>query len=60
MKPAEYLWGPLSKFGLAAALVTAALDQALKVWLLFVFDLQNAPGPVDINGLPRSGTTALP
>jgi signal peptidase II len=39
MKPAEYLWGPLSKFGLAAALATAVLDQALKLWLLFVFEL---------------------
>ena len=39
MKPAEYLWGPLSKFGLAAAVITAVLDQALKIWLLFVFEL---------------------
>jgi len=34
------LWGPLSRIGLAAALATAAADQALKLWLLFVFDLQ--------------------
>lgn len=39
MKPAAYLWGPLSKVGLAAALITCVLDQALKLWLLFVFDL---------------------
>ena len=33
-------WGPLTRLGLAvAALVTAVLDQALKLWLLFVFDL---------------------
>ena len=34
------VWGPLSRLGLATVLVTAALDQALKLWLLFVFDLQ--------------------
>jgi signal peptidase II len=33
------LWGPLSRFGLAVAVVTAALDQASKLWLLFVVDL---------------------
>jgi signal peptidase II len=37
-KPA-YLWGPLTGLGLAAAAVTCALDQALKLWLLFGFDL---------------------
>ena len=37
-KPA-YLWGPLSRLGLAAAAVTCALDQALKLWLLFGLDL---------------------
>jgi signal peptidase II len=34
-----YLWGPLTGLGLAVAAVTCALDQALKLWLLFVFDL---------------------
>jgi signal peptidase II len=34
-------WGPLARLGLATATVTAALDQALKLWLLFVFDLQS-------------------
>ena len=34
------LWGPFSRVGLAVALATAVLDQALKLWLLFVFDLQ--------------------
>ena len=35
----DYLWGPLTRLGLAAAAITCALDQALKLWLLFVFDL---------------------
>ena len=34
------LWGPLSRFGLAVALACAAADQALKLWLIFVFDLR--------------------
>jgi signal peptidase II len=34
-------WGPLARLGLATAVATAVLDQALKLWLLFVFDLQN-------------------
>lgn len=34
------LWGPLARLGLATAAVTAVLDQALKLWLLFAFDLQ--------------------
>ena len=33
------LWGPLTRFGLAVAATAAAIDQALKLWLLFVFDL---------------------
>jgi signal peptidase II len=33
------LWGPLTRFGLAVAVVTAAIDQAAKFWLLFVLDL---------------------
>ena len=33
------LWGPLTRFGLAIAVVGAALDQAAKLWLLFIFDL---------------------
>ena len=32
-------WGPLSRLGLAVALAAAATDQAMKLWLLFVFDL---------------------
>jgi len=33
------LWGSLTGFGLTAALIAALLDQALKLWLLFVFRL---------------------
>jgi signal peptidase II len=36
---ASYVWGPLSRIGLAAAAVIAVLDQASKLWVLFVFDL---------------------
>src|ERR1700716_3683938 len=36
---APVLWGPLTRFALAVALVAAAIDQAAKLWLLFVFDL---------------------
>jgi signal peptidase II len=43
----SYLWGPLTRLGLAAAAITCALDQALKLWLIFVFDL------------PAKGTVAL-
>ena len=34
-----YLWGPVSGFGLAVALAGIALDQAVKLWLLFGFEL---------------------
>ena len=34
-------WGPLARLGLTVAAVTALLDQATKLWLLFVFDLPN-------------------
>ena len=35
----HYLWGPLSGLGLALGAAVCLLDQALKVWLLFVFRL---------------------
>jgi signal peptidase II len=35
----KYLWGPLSAFGLVVAVIACALDQAVKLWLLFAFDL---------------------
>jgi signal peptidase II len=36
---ASLLWGPLTGLGLAVTFVSAALDQALKLWLIFGFDL---------------------
>ena len=33
------LWGPLTLFALVIAALTAAVDQAVKLWLLFVVDL---------------------
>lgn len=33
------LWGEFSRFGLAVAVVTVAVDQASKFWLLWSFDL---------------------
>jgi signal peptidase II len=32
--------GPLTRFGLTVAAVCAVADQALKLWLIFVFDLR--------------------
>jgi signal peptidase II len=32
-------WGPLTRFGLAVAVASAAVDQVVKLWLIFVFDL---------------------
>jgi signal peptidase II len=34
-----YAWGVLSALGLAVAAVTAVIDQAVKLWLVDVFDL---------------------
>jgi signal peptidase II len=36
-----WTWGPLTFYGLIIALITCALDQATKLWLLNVFDLAN-------------------
>lgn len=36
---ANLFWGSFTRFGLAVAAITCALDQALKLWLIFVFDL---------------------
>src|SRR5437763_13978416 len=33
------LWGPFTRLGLAVAFAAAAVDQGLKLWLLFVTDL---------------------
>ena len=35
----SYLYGPLTRLGLVVAVLVALLDQALKLWLVFVFDL---------------------
>ena len=35
----SFLWGPFTALGLAAALVALLIDQAVKLWLLFVYDL---------------------
>src|SRR5437870_2297407 len=39
MTISSYLYGPFTRFGLAVAVVSAGLDQAVKGWLLFGFDL---------------------
>jgi signal peptidase II len=36
-----YLYGPHTRFGLIAAALACAADQAVKLWLYFVFDLAN-------------------
>jgi signal peptidase II len=41
----QYLVGPLTRFGVAMAVVACVVDQASKLYLLFVFDLA-AKGPV--------------
>src|SRR5438132_6387138 len=33
-------WGPLTRLGLAAALATAVVDQASKLWLLYALDIR--------------------
>src|SRR5262245_28550045 len=35
----RYLYGPLTRLGLIVAFLAAAADQALKLWLIFVYDL---------------------
>jgi signal peptidase II len=37
----KYLYGPHTRLGLIAAAIACALDQAVKLWLLFAFDLAN-------------------
>ena len=39
MTTSRYLYGPLTWLGVAVAVLTAALDQATKLWLLFGYDL---------------------
>ena len=38
---AQYLHGPFTRYGVIVALVVSAIDQAVKLWLLNVFDLAN-------------------
>jgi signal peptidase II len=38
-RPPSLFWGSLTRFGLAVAVLAAAIDQATKLWLLFVLDL---------------------
>ena len=42
-----YLWGPLTAAGLIVAAIVAVVDQASKLWLLYVFDL-GAKGQVHV------------
>ena len=37
----RYLYGPLTRLGLIVAAIACALDQAVKLWLTFGFDLAN-------------------
>lgn len=39
----QYLWGPFAGFGLVVAAIAAVLDQASKLWLVFVHDLGTNP-----------------
>ena len=43
MQPLGYLRGPLTAFGLIVAAVAGVLDQASKLYLLFVYDLAGRP-----------------
>ena len=45
MTASSYLFGPLTRFGLTVAAIAGLLDQASKLYLLFVFDL-GANGPL--------------
>jgi len=43
MRASSYLYGPLTKFGLGIAAIACLLDQASKLYLLFVHDLAANP-----------------
>jgi signal peptidase II len=47
----SYLTGPLTRYGIGVAVVAALIDQASKLWLLFVFDLP-ARGRVEVLPFP--------
>lgn len=38
---AQYLHGPFTRLGVIAAVIACAADQAVKLWLLYGFDLAN-------------------
>ena len=40
IRAASYLVGPLTGYGLLAAIITALLDQATKLWLVFEYHLE--------------------
>ncbi len=44
----RWLWGPLSALGVSVALLTLALDQASKWWVLLVFRLRDDPRTVPV------------
>lgn len=39
----SYLWGPLTRFGVVVAAIACVLDQASKLYLLFVYGLAGHP-----------------
>jgi signal peptidase II len=39
LPPSSYLYGPLTRFGVLVAILVAAADQGVKLWLLRVFHL---------------------
>ena len=41
MQASRYLYGPVTRLGLGVAVAACAIDQAVKLWLLFGFDLAN-------------------
>jgi signal peptidase II len=46
----KYLYGPLTGFGIAVAVVTAVADQVTKLWVLFLLETRSA-GPLSFSGL---------
>ena len=38
-RPVSLSWGPFTRFGLIVAATAAVIDQACKLWLLYVFDI---------------------
>ncbi|MGE0628275.1 MAG: signal peptidase II [Hyphomicrobiaceae bacterium] len=39
--PQSWLWGTWSRFGLAVALATIAIDQCHKLWMLMIYQIQD-------------------